>query len=267
MNLFLVILVALFLYGVCTAQHHSNVDDDEMKSDFERVLSEDDLLEGSALASTITQEIDEGPLAMCSDVRFRTRLYVHRGTMLRNLTTRSIFECCEACERMEGCSTWRRTRYNDQCDLFQAEEVTFDRDYFDLYYDFGETDIGGFVGQIHAKVTSSPETAISEDIQSDTVLPSEVAVEFPRIDFKMEAIREASTPPCRITSGTIYPNGNVLAQGTTNSSYICCEFCRSSTYCNSWYFIVRNERCILNENTPQARVRNSLRFAGGTVFS
>eukprot|EP00210_Caulerpa_lentillifera_P009295 g8860.t1 len=241
MHPFVVVFTAVFLYGVCTTQNDTSAVNGPTALNSMRTPSENLLAEESTSASSSSSEINEEPLEKCFDVKFEALLTIRNGTTLQNLTTNSIFECCEACERTGRCTTWRRNRFNGRCELFEAEEARFRQNQFTKY------DIGGFVGQIllvealiDVRIVAEPDPLVARTAVS-------------------------SSSGCRIVEGATYPNGIVLDRRMVSSSNICCEVCRISSNCNSWYFNKRSRMCIVNRNEPIAIVRRSSRFAGGRI--
>jgi len=168
-----------------------------------------------------TEEID------CNEVILGADVDLGGGRVLRSLTTSTITECCEECQSMEGCTTFRRSRSSGSCELLNVEATRFQ---INSNSDF---DIGGFV--------------LTESIlKSSGVLPP------------------SPPPDCKINQGVTYPKGDILSRGNGRSANHCCEVCRASSECNSWYYKRENNRCTLNRNIPSAVEEDASSFKGGS---
>lgn len=161
----------------------------------------------------------------CSDAILGAYLNLVTGRVLRTVNTSTIALCCEACFEDGFCTSWSRNRSSGACELVSAREATFSR------FPPSEFDVGGFLG------------------------------------YELEAEDDPGSGPrpfveCSPNRGIRYPNGDVLARGSARTSLLCCETCRYSRDCSSWYYNNRNNRCILNRDTPASRSAPS-RFEGG----
>jgi len=162
----------------------------------------------------------------CADAILGADLTIHEGRVVRRGTASTITVCCEACQATQSCTSWRRNRSTGYCELISATQASFTR------LPDSAFDIGGFLG--------------------DELLADYDAGSGPR-----------PLVECRLNRGVVYTNGNVLTRGSTQSSFTCCETCRFSRDCFSWYYNNSNRRCILNRNRASARSAPS-RFEGGS---
>eukprot|EP00210_Caulerpa_lentillifera_P009302 g8867.t1 len=79
-------------------------------------------------------------------------------------------------------------------------------------------------------------------------------------------------PPCLSCSGykcisvpgAVYKGGKVIHDTETKDEEECCQLCRESDKCISWWRNSKTKRCVLNSDYP-AYVSNS-KFHGGTFF-
>lgn len=159
----------------------------------------------------------------CSEALVGAQLTIVEGRILRTLSTSTVALCCEACEAMEACTSWSRNRSSGACELINAREASF-------VIAASDFEVGGFLGEEFEASIAPPERPVGE---------------------------------CNPRRGVTYPNGNVLTRGSARTSLICCDACRYSYDCNSWYYNTANNRCILNRNTPLSRPAAS-RFEGGS---
>lgn len=223
MTIFATVLICLLLTGRCTAKSANELEhsdsDDKIKARFSRGRVLEQTASGNVVAQEVkTEEID------CYEVKIGADLDLEGGRVLRNLTTTTISECCEACQELETCTIFRRNRSNGACELIDAPESGFGLN------PYSDHDVGGHFAF---------EFAYSYDAPSVPV----------------------PVPPCPINEGRAYPNGLVLERRNAPSSQHCCAVCQGSTDCYSWHFNNRNNRCTLNRNIPSAT--NSSNFSGG----
>jgi len=159
----------------------------------------------------------------CSEAIVGAYLTIFEGRVLSTLNTVTVASCCEACDAMETCTSWSRNRSSGACELINAQEASFAIAASDF-------EVGGFLGEEFEASVAPPERPVGE---------------------------------CNPSRGVTYPNGDVLTRGSARTSLICCETCRYSYDCFSWYYNSANNRCILNRNTPASRPAAS-RFKGGS---
>lgn len=196
-----------------------------LKDEFDALVSVGRTLEQTASERSIAQEGARVEFD-CGEVIVGADLLFEQGEVLRTFTAANITACCEGCQSMENCTTFHRNRASGSCELFSLEEVYF------LINSNSDFDIGGFVGkETRAKSHPVPSTS--------------------------------PVPDCRINRGVSYPNGEVLKRRSYPTARHCCEACRASGDCNSWYYNNRNRRCTLNHDIPAAVATNSSRFRGG----
>lgn len=226
MTIFVTVLICLLLTGRFTARTANELDrvasDDKIEARFSRGR----ILEQTAVGRTVSQERQTW-ITECSEALLGAYLDIEEGDLLRNLTTQNISLCCEACQEMEACTSWRRNRSNDSCELFNVTRAVFAEESLSPF------DIGGLIGR---------------DLYASATITR----------------RLSPYPACRIDQRRAYPNGTVLARGRTPSTQHCCEVCHNSSDCNSWHFNNRRRRCTLNLDIPLAI--NSSTFRGGTIF-
>lgn len=232
-----VILLGLLLWGLSTAQFASDVQQDELYSEAEEAQSVSGSPDEPTEDSTGSTGFEESMVRTCSNITLGVSLYALDGTLLRVVLTNSTLDCCTACNNLDRCTTWSRNRDNGFCELY---EVAFTRFRTPIYEEsrarnFDMNDIGGFVGE---------EIILASFVASPTAIP----------------------PECSVTQGISYPGGTVLAQGNAQSALYCCELCRVSRDCYSWYYDMSKDRCTLNSNIPSLVNRDSTQFSGGTTL-
>jgi len=226
---FVQVLFILALCTACTAQHAPLSEEQDTRSQSQEVPPADLSMEEPAQASITAPEASGSPTVNCSDVKLGAWFSIWSGVRLNKTKTSNVLECCEACQRTQNCTTWVRRRTRGTCVLFNVQAAGFQRD------PFRKVDIGGFVGQ---------KTRLAAFLRAP----------------------QANRPPkCRINKGVTYPDGIVLVQGRAPTSWYCCEVCRTSGDCNSWYFNKRTNGCVLNRNVPTARELPSSPFLSGVV--
>jgi len=213
MTFFAIALSALLLSGLCRTTSAKELEQPHVANELEVPASIGRVLEQKASGSVVSQE-DEPEEIDCSEVLVGASLSIVDGRVIRSLNTSTVGSCCKACQAMETCTSWRRSRSNGTCDLISASRAVFD------VYPQSEFDIGGYTGLQILLLRIDPN-----------VIPA----------------------ACRINQGRAYPNGNVLTEGRAPSSDHCCRICRASRDCNSWHLNNRNNRCTLNRNIPQPR--------------
>jgi len=225
MTIFTLVLILLLLSGLCTANSPNDLQLENTEYEFEALASNGRALEQTTSRNAYPQE-DETAEINCSEVTRGVDLFVEEDSVLRTFTARSMIRCCRACQSMENCTTFRRNRSNGSCELINDPLSSFEINPTSDY------DAGGFLWS---------ESMLVVDETS------------------------APIPDCRTIQGRTYPNGSILTQGNSPSSEHCCETCRSSRDCNSWYYNNRSGRCTLNRNIPASVTADSSRFSGGSV--
>lgn len=166
--------------------------------------------------------------AVCDQVNTQTHFGLDE--VLTNVSDTGIvsnaFDCCELCQLIPQCQAWNRNRTSGECILGYSTD--------DHLIGGGDLDFdAGFIwGRIHSIALTPPSGTDGQ--------------------------------PCRVNTGVRYPRGHRVGQGRVQEPVDCCEICRGSNNCRSWYHTSRRARCILNGNTPHA-LSASDEYTGGTV--
>lgn len=226
---FIQVLFILSLCTVCNAQHATSTEEQDKGSQSQEVHAYGPSTGKPAEGTIPAPEAIGSSTVNCSDVKLGAWFSIWSGVRLNSTETSNVLECCKACQRTQNCTTWVRRRIRGTCVLFSVQAAGFQRD------PFRKVDIGGFIGQ---KAT---------------------------LAVFLRAPRTTRPPRCRRNKGLTYPGGIVLVQGSAPTSWYCCEVCRSSGDCNSWYFNKRTNGCVLNQNIPAPRELPSSPFVGGVV--
>lgn len=166
---------------------------------------------------------------VCGNVYSHTRCYFDE--VLTNVstseTTSNAFGCCQLCQDTPACQAWTRDRDTGECILgFTYDNVA--RLEHEIEFDGGT---------IPSRIRALVMPATSED---------------------------QPIPSCPVTTGVRYPGGNRVGQGEVQHPENCCQICRGSNDCRSWYHSATRRRCILNGNVPPA-VNASSNYSGGTI--
>eukprot|EP00210_Caulerpa_lentillifera_P009322 g8886.t1 len=243
MKLHIAFLLSLFLCALETANHRLWLKDDSHMELDEPQPNSRALLQTEERGVNGARMVGQENRA-CSRVTLGAELTALEGASLTSLTTRTTFECCQACQGINTCNVWTHNRENGLCLLYNVIRANFRRS------SESELDLGEIPGQ--NVLTETAEGPAAQTARTTVLFTSEIG------DF-------APIPSCRIIRGVTYPDGDVLAEGNGRSDSFCCELCRSSANCNSWYHNRRSNLCILNRNTPAPVSRAALRFVGGTI--
>jgi len=224
MTVFAYVITFFLLSEIRTAKSVEKFEQASVDFDTETLFSRGRALEQSVVVSREAQQRQTW-IRECSEATIGAQLDILEGTILTTFNASTVTLCCEVCRVLYTCTSWRRNRTSGACELINAQQATYLR----VANDF---DVGGFLGE-------------EIEIETDAGSGDRPIGECPR------------------TRGIIYPNGSVLRRERVPSSLVCCESCRQSSDCNSWYYNNWNRMCALNRDTPAARSAPD-RFQGGS---
>eukprot|EP00210_Caulerpa_lentillifera_P009308 g8872.t1 len=267
----------LSLEHICSAARLSLLQTGSLEFELDELNANIEVIEQIADESSIAPEMFDSPATECSSITLGVNLTLNEGTNLEQLTKRNAFECCEACQEMDSCNVWTQNRENGLCLLYHVISAIVTR------IADSEIDLGDFTGLDVLTETLAVDDPMMQTIEApDTsttrapdVETSEATTARITATIAADVVAQGSatdsgvtrTPRCQFNEGVTYPGGDVLAEGNGRSNTFCCELCRSSRNCNSWFHIRRNNRCILNRNIPDLVARRASRFVGGTIGS
>lgn len=95
-------------------------------------------------------------------------------------------------------------------------------------------------------------------IKTEVTLTTEKVVPFLLSEKEDDSCFYCDAFPCLYSKGVIYKSTQVLLETETDSQFGCCNLCRKTDLCVSWYRNPKSKKCVLNSDLPAVETKEAV---------